>query len=201
MFKTRVFNKMNYQLFRGWNVGHTWMRKATVTKINHWENISATMKAINCEAEWQHRLCPGVTPLEINAFRVHASWAHGRGNVSSSKLSDWCARMFGCKPKPFLLNIFLSPESIQQLVHLFTCGYTQLDQRWFYRGRGGDSYKADRDFKQITWLTTWGWVMWGCVRGKPSVFRKSSLRWYNLDTAEAYNRANPADSGVESTQN
>lgn len=40
-----------------------------------------------------------------------------------------------------------------------------------------------------------------CVRGKPSVFKKPSLRWCNLDTAEAYNRANPADSGAESTQN
>lgn len=36
---------------------------------------------------------------------------------------------------------------------------------------------------------------------KPSVFKKPSLGWYNLDTAEVYNRANPTDSESESTQN
>lgn len=34
MFKTWVFDKMNYQLFRECNVGYTQRKKTTVIKIN-----------------------------------------------------------------------------------------------------------------------------------------------------------------------
>ena len=54
MFKTCIFNQINYQQFHIQNVECTQFRKATVIKVNSQKDITATANAINYGAEQKH---------------------------------------------------------------------------------------------------------------------------------------------------